>query len=107
MTRLRFQPYGATVADVLRKGRLSNAIMRADKLTQGLDGSLAARVASQAMPAYGQFHKDNKDNLAGYCAFRHRGPDSMMAVGGRIAGTPEGDQAISGFASMGGWGPLG
>lgn len=89
------------------QGRLSNAIMRVDKLTLGLDGSLAARVASQALPAYGQFQKDNKDNLAGSVPFGSVGLSSMMAVGARIAGTPEGDQAISGFASLGGWGPLG
>ena len=92
----------AQQSPMFAQGSLSNAIMRADKLTQGLDANLAARVASQAMPAYIQFHK----GMSGYMPFGTEGLISMMKVGGRIAGTPEGDRAIAGFASMGGWGAL-
>lgn len=96
-------PLHTTDGATLPQARSLQAIGRLDQATQGLDQPLAGIVADRAAPAYQQFTKDNQNALPGGTPFGPQGTTTLVDLSGRIAGTPEGNDAVSRFASTGGW----
>lgn len=84
------------------QAQTASAIQRLDAVTKGLDKTLAGAVAEKAAGAYEQFAKDNQDTL-GSSPFGFNGMTTLVGLSGRIAGTTQGDGAISHFARLGGW----
>ena len=96
-------PLHTTGGALLPEARSFQAIQRLDQATQGLDQHLAGIVADRAAPSYQQFAKDNQNALPGGTPFGSQGMTTLVNLSGRITGTPEGNDAVSRFASTGGW----
>jgi LysM repeat protein len=77
------------------------ALQRLDHATQGLDKSLAGAVADRAAPGYQAFH--NNPQNGGGPLVGGQGMTELMTIGGRIAGTKQGNEALQRFASTGAW----
>lgn len=78
------------------------AIQRLDHATQGLGKTLAGAVADQAVSGYEQFNKANQNILPG-SPLGTMGVTTLVNLSGRIAGTAQGNDAISRFAAMNAW----
>ena len=92
-------PLTRTTGAIMPGGQVTQALARLDSLAQGTDPNLAAATAAGAMPGYDKFFQANDTaNLIG-----SQGMASLMDLSGRIAGTPQGDSAINGFAQHGAW----
>lgn len=87
------QPQGQTYA----------ALQRLDQATRGLDKTLAGVVADRALPGYEKFRQDNQNYLPGGSPFGFSGIGTLVNIGGRIAGTPQGNDAVARFSAMHGW----
>jgi hypothetical protein len=86
---------------IFPQAQTAAAIERLDQATQGLDKDLAGAVAGQAVPGYEQFVKANQNYVAS--PFGPEGMTELVNLSGRIAGTPQGADAISRFAALHGW----
>jgi LysM domain len=87
----------------LPQGRSLQAVSRLDQATKGLDKNLAGMVVNHAASGYAQFAKENQNALPGGSPFGPEGTTELMNLGSRIAGSQQGDQALSKLAGLGGW----
>jgi LysM repeat protein len=85
------------------QAQTAQAIQRLDQITQGLDKNLAGAVVDAALPGYEKFRLDNQNVLPGGSPFGSQGMTTLMNLSGRIAGTTQGDDAVSRFAAMDAW----
>ncbi len=86
---------------VFPEAKTAQAIVRLDGMTRGVDKTLAGIVADRAAPAYQKFAADPANG--GMPIIGPTGMTSLMSLAGRINGMPDGDQAISRFASTNAW----
>jgi LysM repeat protein len=86
---------------ILPEGQALQALNRLSQATQGLDKGLAGAVVDRAAPAYQAFQKNPANG--GMPVLGMQGMTELMNLSGRIAGTPQGDDAIKRFATTGAW----
>ncbi len=87
---------------IFPQAQTNAAIQRLDGVTQGLDKTLAGAVSDQAVSGYEQFAKSNQNTIGG-SPLGSMGMTTLVNLSGRIAGTPQGDDAVSRFAATGAW----
>lgn len=95
-------PLGKADGTVRPEAQTRAAIHRLDQATQGFDKNLAAAVVDRAAPAYEQFNKDHQGKLP-LGLFGSLGLTTLVNLSGRVAGSAQGDDAISRFAAMKAW----
>ncbi len=91
----------APAAGEFPQARAAQAVALLDHVTHGLDNGLAGAVVDRAVSGYQSFHDDPRNGAVPL--FGPQGVATLMSLSGRIAGSAQGDHAISGFAATGAW----
>lgn len=94
------QPLHHADGEITPQGQTTAALQRLDQATHDLDKTLAGIVVDRAVSGYEKFHTNKANNLPGNSSL---GTDLLVSLSGRIAGTAQGDDAVSRFAAMGQW----